>query len=90
MLLKKGNLPGKTDGFPILQSKVYEIGFLRSYYRCRSPKQKKLYAAFEDECEKQGIIHDMRAANRMIRAGYNISGVCREGDACRIKYHKIE
>lgn len=44
----------------------------KEYYHCRSPLAKKLWYAFADECEKQNIIYDMRAANQLIRTGYDI------------------
>ena len=47
----------------------------KEYYHCRSPYAKKLWDVFVQECEKQGIIYDMRAVNQMIRSGYDISGL---------------
>ena len=44
-----------------------------NYYRCSSPREKALWAAFADECERQQIVYDMRVANRMIRNGYDLS-----------------
>ncbi|MCL2461501.1 MAG: hypothetical protein FWF44_02455 [Defluviitaleaceae bacterium] len=44
-------------------------------YRCKSPSAKKLLAAFADECERQGLICDMRLANKIIRDGYDLSGL---------------
>jgi len=52
----------------------------KNYYRCRSPISKKLWDAFADECEKQGVCYDMRAANRFIRQGYKISVIDFGGD----------
>lgn len=51
---------------------IYTKKFGRYYY-CRSPRSKKLWEAFADECQKQNLIYNMRRANQMIRAGYNIS-----------------
>jgi len=39
----------------------------KNYYRCRSPHSKKLWEAFAETCEKEGLIYDMRAANHLIR-----------------------
>lgn len=39
-------------------------------YRCASPKAARLWEAFRDECEKQKLIYDMKAANGLIRSGY--------------------
>ncbi|MCL2421763.1 MAG: radical SAM protein [Defluviitaleaceae bacterium] len=44
-------------------------------YRCPSPKARKLWAIFEDECHKQGIVYDMKVANRMIRDGYDLGSL---------------
>lgn len=44
-------------------------------YRCHSPKGKKLYAAYQEECDKQGLLSDMRAVNQLIRAGYSLSSL---------------
>ncbi len=43
-----------------------------NYYYCRSPHKKALWNTFVEACEKEGICCDMRAANRMIRRGYDI------------------
>ena len=45
----------------------------KNYYRCRCPGERKLWYAFADECEKQGVVHDMWIANKMIRKGYNLA-----------------
>ena len=45
----------------------------KNYYYCRSPVSRKLWSTFVETCEKEGISCDMRAANQMIRRGYNIS-----------------
>lgn len=45
----------------------------KEYYHCRSPYAKKLWNVFVEACEKENIIYDMRAANQIIRSGYNIS-----------------
>jgi hypothetical protein len=44
----------------------------KNYYRCYSPHSKKLWNAFVEACEKEGMNYDMRAANQMIRRGYGI------------------
>jgi len=44
-------------------------------YRCQSPRAKKLWEAFTEECEQQQIVYDMPVVNRMIRHGYNVSGL---------------
>lgn len=44
-------------------------------YHCRCPRQKKLWEAFVDECEKQQILYHMPAVNYKIRAGYDLSGL---------------
>lgn len=43
-----------------------------NYYRCRSPKSKRLWNTFVEACEKEGISYDMRAANQLVRRGYNM------------------
>lgn len=53
-------------------SEKYKKRF-KEYYRCRPPRQKKLWDAFAEECEKQNIIYNMRAVNQKIRSGYDIS-----------------
>lgn len=45
----------------------------KKYYYCRSPHAKKLWNAFAEECEQQGIVYNMRFANEMIRAGYTFT-----------------
>ncbi|MFV0401492.1 MAG: radical SAM protein [Oscillospiraceae bacterium] len=45
----------------------------KEYYYCRSPHAKKLWSVFAEACEKEGLLYDMRAANQMVRQGYNIS-----------------
>lgn len=47
----------------------------KGYYYCRSPHSKKLGRVFIEECEKQKIIYDMRAANHLIRFGYDLNPV---------------
>lgn len=47
----------------------------KEYYHCKSPRAQKLWEVFTSECIQQGIVYDMRAANHMIRAGYEISGL---------------
>jgi len=42
----------------------------KNYYRCHSPHGKKLWEVFVETCEKEGLMYDMQAANRMIRQGY--------------------
>jgi len=42
----------------------------KKYYYCRSPKSKKLWDMFVNECEKEGMIYDMKVANNNIRSGY--------------------
>ncbi len=44
-----------------------------NYYHCRSPKERKLWDAFADECEKRKIVYDMKTANYMVRDGYDLS-----------------
>ena len=56
--------------FPGTAEKYKRFG---NYYRCHPPGEKKLWDAFADECEKRGIIYDMRLANRIIRDGYDLS-----------------
>lgn len=53
-------------------SEIYQKRF-KEYYYCKSPRAKKLWEAFVQECEKQKISYDMRAVNQRIRAGYDIS-----------------
>lgn len=53
-------------------SEQYRQRFQNSY-RCRCPQQKKLWAAFVEECDKQQILYDMPTVNHKIRAGYNLS-----------------
>lgn len=42
-------------------------------YRCVCPNSKRLLYAFDDECERQNIVYNMRAANQIIRQGYELS-----------------
>lgn len=44
----------------------------KNYYRCRSPKGRKLYKTFVETCEKEGLCYDMRAANQRLRLGYKM------------------
>jgi DNA repair photolyase len=44
----------------------------KNYYRCYSPHGKKLWNAFVEACEKEGMNYDMRAANQMIRRNYGM------------------
>ncbi len=39
-------------------------------YSCISPKSKKLWDLFLKSCEKEGIVHNMVDANRLVRQGY--------------------
>lgn len=48
---------------------LYKKAF-HDYYYCKTPNRQKLGKAFIDECEKQNIIYDMKAANHLIRDGY--------------------
>ena len=41
------------------------------YYYCRSPRAKKLWNVFTEECLKEGINFNMRTANMQIRRGYD-------------------
>lgn len=43
----------------------------KTYYHCRSPHGKKLWNTFVEACEKEGLRCSMRAANRLIRHGYD-------------------
>ncbi len=47
----------------------------KEYYYCRSPHAKRLWNVFVEECEREQIVYDMRAANLLVRAGYGISTV---------------
>ena len=40
------------------------------YYRCWSPKGRKLWNTFLEACDKEGMHYDMRGANQMLRRGY--------------------
>ena len=42
----------------------------KEYYRCYVPNGRKLWNVFAEECERQGLVYDMRAANRTLRRGY--------------------
>jgi DNA repair photolyase len=42
-------------------------------YMCWSPKGHKLWEACKDECEKRGLVYDMKLANQMIRSGYDLT-----------------
>jgi hypothetical protein len=44
----------------------------KNYYRCYSPHGKKLWNAFVETREKEGMNYDMRAANQMIRRNYGM------------------
>ena len=44
-------------------------------YRCWSPRAKKLGSVFAEECERQRIVYNMPVVNRMIRHGYDLSGL---------------
>lgn len=44
----------------------------KEFYRCRSPKSRKLYQIFAEACDKEGINCNMRCANRGIRQGYHM------------------
>ncbi|MCL2616623.1 MAG: radical SAM protein, partial [Defluviitaleaceae bacterium] len=39
-------------------------------YQCASPKAKKLWGVFAAECERLGLMYDMRAITRRYKAGY--------------------
>lgn len=52
-------------------SEKYKEKFV-NYYRCWSPKAKRLWNTFVETCEKEGMSYDMRTANQMIRRGYKI------------------
>lgn len=39
-------------------------------YSCTVPNVKSLYKAFTEECDKYGIIYDMRTISRLFRTGY--------------------
>ena len=41
------------------------------YYYCKSPRAKKLWNVFTEECAKEGLVFNMRAANASIRRGYD-------------------
>ena len=43
----------------------------KSYYRCWSDRSKKLWDVFAQTCEAEGLIYNMRLANRLIRQGYD-------------------
>ena len=47
----------------------------KNYYYCRSPRGRKLWNAFVETCEKEGINYNMRVANQKIRFGYGISTI---------------
>ena len=53
-------------------SDTYKEKF-KNYYRCFSSNGKKLWKAFVEACEKEGMNYDMRAANQMIRRGYGMA-----------------
>lgn len=40
------------------------------YYECRSPRVKALWRVFTEECEKTGILYEMREIVRAYRQGY--------------------
>jgi len=40
-------------------------------YECTSPKYKKLWAVFANECEKLGLLYDMKAIRNTYKMGYN-------------------
>ena len=42
----------------------------KNYYRCHSAQSKKLWEVFCETCDKEGLVYDMKMANRMIRHGY--------------------
>lgn len=42
----------------------------KEYYRCPSPRTKKLWHVFANECEKLGVVYDMKKANLIIRGAY--------------------
>jgi DNA repair photolyase len=42
----------------------------KNYYRCHSPRGKKLWNVFAESCEKEGLMYDMRAVNQMLRKDY--------------------
>jgi len=47
--------------------------YIRSFgtrYRCTSPKAKKLWDIFKAECEKLGLLYDMKAITVRYKAGY--------------------
>lgn len=45
----------------------------RNYYECRSPKASKLWNIFQKECEKFGILYDMKSIIRAYKKGYEYS-----------------
>jgi len=42
----------------------------KTYYRCNSPRAKRLWNVFVETCETEGIRYEMRAVNHLIRSRY--------------------
>jgi hypothetical protein len=45
----------------------------KHYYRCRSYSSRKLWDIFVETCEQEGMCYNMKAANHMLRSGYDLS-----------------
>lgn len=54
--------------FPELSDKYRR--YYGNRYRCTSPRAKKLWGIFTAECERLGILYDMKAIIRAYKAGY--------------------
>lgn len=69
--------------FPRISDK-YKAKY-KNYYRYRSPNAKKLWNVFVEECEKEGINYDMKAANQMIRRNYGIFSEIKQQELFKMK-----
>ena len=57
------------ESFPGLKEKY--IRYFGNRYECASPNAKKLWQVFTEECEKYGILYDMKAIIYAYKAGYD-------------------
>lgn len=72
MTLRSGNREyyyKKLDElFPSMKQKY--IGKYGERYQCASPKAKKLWDIFKNECERLGLLYDMKSIIRQYKLGY--------------------
>ncbi|MCL2865815.1 MAG: radical SAM protein [Lachnospiraceae bacterium] len=72
MTLREGNreyfYKKLEESFPGIKEKYIKRFGLR--YNCTSSQAKRLWESFKEECEKQGMIHDMKSIINRYKRGY--------------------